>query len=123
MATVLLVEDDEIVQHVHKLMLNKLGYKVYIADNAQNTLSLISERSFDLIFVDIGLPDISGIELIKYIKTISQIPIVALTGYTSQVDHIACISAGASEVLHKPITSEKLKQLLNQYLLKRNEET
>lgn len=118
MATMLLVEDDAIVQHVHKMMLTKLGHEVHIADNAQNTLSLIKKLNFDLIFMDIGLPDMNGVQLIKQIKAISETPIVALTGYISQLDHIACISAGAAEVLHKPIASEELKRLVTQWLYK-----
>lgn len=119
MINVLLIEDDLIVQRVHQLMLTKLGCNVVIAGNGQQALEKISQDpSFSIIFVDIGLPDVSGFELIKTLRNLDfnnskSIPIIALTGYSGQIETQACLDAGATEVTYKPVVNSTLHQILH----------
>lgn len=118
MKKVLLVEDDLIVQRVHQMMLTKMNCHVDIAANGEDALKLQTQIKYDIIFVDIGLPDIPGFELIKKLKMMNDdnhytIPIIALTGYAGNSEKEACLNAGAVEVVYKPIINSTLRSLLN----------
>lgn len=118
MPTILLVEDEAIIQTVHSNMLKKIGYQVDIASNAKEVIS--KERNqYPLIFMDIGLPDISGIELTKKLRETNNpqknTPIVFLTAYSDLTLIKKCLSVGANEVYRKPITILILQDILKKY--------
>jgi two-component system, OmpR family, aerobic respiration control sensor histidine kinase ArcB len=120
MAKILLVEDNTIVQHVHKLIFNKLGHTVEIVDSGFKALEILKNKHvYDIIFVDIGLPDIKGFDLIKEIRSSliqdSNYPIIALTGYIGDAEKKSCLEAGATEVLHKPILLNTMADTLKRY--------
>lgn len=115
---VLLIEDDRIVQLIHRRMLTDLHCDIDLAHCGQEALSLLGQH--DIAFVDIGLSDMTGFELIKHIrkhqeKTRHTFPIIALTGYTGEKEKLTCLEAGADEVAVKPISIEKLGELLDKY--------
>jgi CheY-like chemotaxis protein len=116
---VLLVEDDLIVQRVHQLMLVKLGCQVDIASNGNEALKKVDESHYEVVFVDIGLPDISGFDLIQQLRKdylcMKDVPIFALTGYAGVKENQACMAAGATDVAHKPIISSTLRELLERH--------
>lgn len=116
---VLLVEDDTLIQIVHKQMLEELGYKVDIAECASKAINML-HNYYDIIFVDIGLPDMNGFDLIKAIREShpnrKRIPIIALTGYSEEPELQQCLQAGADKAVVKPITKTALGNLLEQYL-------
>jgi len=115
----LLVEDDKIVQLVHKKMLTALNCQVEIADNGTTALRMVTKNSYQIVFIDIGLPDISGFEVIKNLRSnesINQrIPIIALTGYTTEEEKQACLVAGANEVAIKPANADTLREIITRY--------
>lgn len=114
---VLLVEDNELIQIIHKHMLEELGCKVDIANSAHKALKML-HNDYSMIFVDIGLPDITGFELIKTIRkkqTIKYIPITVITGYSEDKERQQCLNAGANEVIIKPADKSMLKVILDQY--------
>jgi two-component system aerobic respiration control sensor histidine kinase ArcB len=112
---VLLIEDDALIQIIHKQMLEELECKVDVTDSAKKALDMLSEK-YDILFVDIGLPDINGFELIKRIRQINkkmaQIPIVVLTGYSDENEYQRCIQAGANQVAIKPVSVETLREII-----------
>lgn len=111
--TILLVEDEPIVQTVHSAMLKKLGYAVDIAKNAEEAINM-SKNSYDLIFMDVGLPDISGIQAAKKIREQQNTtPIVALTAYPLSEVKEECLAAGINEIATKPISPEHLTQIIH----------
>lgn len=120
MANILLIEDDIIVQHVHKLMFNKLGVTIDMIDSGLIALEKMRNTSYQIVFIDIGLPDISGIELIKTIhenpKTYGSPILIALTGYIGAQEHDASLAAGAHQVMHKPILLAHLSDTLKCYI-------
>lgn len=116
---VLVVEDDPIVQIVHRSMLEKLGCIVDLAVNGMQTLQKAS-NGYDLIFMDIGLPDKSGIAVTAEIRqqqhvNSKYVPIIALTAYTHEEVQNECLAAGADEVFTKPIKLDAFGQILNRY--------
>lgn len=116
---ILLVEDNPINQKVIKIMLNNHGCDIQIASNGKQALNL-STNDFDLIFMDLGLPDASGLDITKSIladKNFNQkTPIVALTGHVSEQDRQDCYKAGMSDFITKPINEADLVQVLVKYL-------
>lgn len=113
---ILLVEDAPIIQKVHELMLKKLGCKIDIASNGKEALRKIKNK-YELIFMDIGLPDIDGVTLAKQMRRYdNKIPIVALTAFDVKEILDESIEAGIDDILIKPIPLEQLKIILNRYV-------
>lgn len=116
---VLLVEDDPIVQKIHCIMLEKLGHRVDVVASGKEALKLFSQNSYDVILTDIGLPGMSGIEITAEIrrleKSITPIPIIAVTAYVQEDIQNDCLKAGANAVATKPLQLDALKQLLEQH--------
>jgi two-component system aerobic respiration control sensor histidine kinase ArcB len=115
---ILLVEDELAFQCIHKAALKKMGYNLDLAEDGEHAIRLFENNLYDLILLDIGLPDISGIEVGKIIRTHNKgrhIPILALTGYGKQVEP-QCLEAGFDEVLPKPIQLRLLEKILKEKL-------
>jgi two-component system aerobic respiration control sensor histidine kinase ArcB len=115
----LLVEDDTLIQIVHRQMLEELDCKVDIAECASKAITML-HQSYDIIFVDIGLPDMNGFELIKMMREKyllnANIPIIALTGYSEENERLQCLLAGANQVAVKPISKAALGILIEQHI-------
>ncbi|MCD6047485.1 MAG: putative sensory histidine-kinase / response regulator [Gammaproteobacteria bacterium] len=114
---ILLVEDDALIQFIHEHKLQMLGHDVTIAKTGKEALRLSDCMSFDLIFMDIGLPDISGDEVIKAIRQKEaaknqHTKIVALTAYSDTETNRKSLEAGADSVLCKPVEEKKLRETL-----------
>ena len=118
---ILLVEDDELIQRVHKTLLEKLGCTVSVAANAQQALSLY-ENGYDLIFMDVGLPEISGLEITQKIRQLEaaqnkHIPIIGLTGYAHLEDKQNCLKVGMDDVVIKPAKLIELRDIIKLWAL------
>jgi len=116
---ILVVEDNKLNQEVILHMLTDLNYTVDIASNANTALELLQKNSYDLALVDIGLPDISGIDLTKKIVKLglnkNGMSIIALTAHMLEEDSNNCIEAGMDAVMIKPLMEEDLIQTINKY--------
>lgn len=117
--TVLLVEDTYMVQVVHKRMLENLGLRVEIAASGEEALNKINTTAYDLIFMDIGLPGMSGIETATKIRQLASpkkdTPIIALTAFVDKKTQQACLEAGIDSFESKPTTQEKLSELVDYF--------
>ena len=119
---ILLVEDEPIVAKVHRAMLEKIGYLVTVANTGNTAVALAKNDFFNIIFMDIGLPDISGFDVTKNIREFHRnknlhIPIIGLTGYVQQEYKIKGLEAGMDAVETKPISMEDLKNIVEKYLV------
>jgi two-component system aerobic respiration control sensor histidine kinase ArcB len=118
MPKILLVEDDPLVQMTTKIMLNKLGCEIDTFSTGNEALEKAkNSNDYILFLVDVGLPDISGVEVIKKIRENkgAEATIIAVTGYTDDKTKQECLDAGVTEVLHKPILLDGFKDLLKRY--------
>ena len=115
--TVLLVEDDMLVQFVHQKMLTNLGCRVDAAENSRKALSML-KNDYKIIFVDIGLPDFNGFDLMKVMRQQYKlsVPIIALTGFFTEEEKERCLASGADAVLVKPVSQALLKDVLTKYI-------
>jgi DNA-binding response OmpR family regulator len=108
--SVLVIDDDPLIRESLITLLEADGFKVVVATRGIQGCSIISTHHFDLMIVDILLPDMSGIELIRWTREragLNGIPIVAISGYDRNY-LVAAISAGADEALHKPDQLDKI---------------
>lgn len=121
---ILLVEDQPLVRNVHQKMLAEMGHAPDVAEDGQQAIAMAKSYPYGLILMDIGLPDITGIDAsmqIRQTKTGKVTPIVALTGYALKDVEEKCLAADMNGVLTKPVTPETLQQLISSYALKYHE--
>lgn len=120
---ILLVEDEPIIQRVHKVMLEKMGCKVEVADTGERALAKFTDKYYEIVFLDIGLPDINGFDVAKEMRyrevERGYTPIIGITGYNSEEDKYRCLQAGMDEVVIKPAKPEELKAVVEKWLLAR----
>jgi two-component system, sensor histidine kinase and response regulator len=116
---ILVAEDNLINQQVILHILSKLGYQPEIAENGVQTLEMAKEKEYDLILMDMQMPEMDGLEATKIIRgSFSKQPIViALTANTMQGDEEHCLQAGMNDYLGKPIVLEELVQKLEKWAL------
>lgn len=112
---VLLIEDDQICQNVAKSIFEDLYCSVTLASTAQQALDLLDDN-YDVIFMDIGLPDKDGIALSQELRKRLHInvPIIATTAYAWDVNSYQ--EVGIDDYIKKPLTYAKLRRILNRYL-------
>ncbi len=113
---ILLAEDNRVNQKIMEKLLKRLGCNVEIAENGRIALDKLDESEFDLIFMDIQMPVMSGLEAIREIrrgKTSSQtIPIIALTAHALTEDKSECLEAGANVFLTKPVRRDLIQKAM-----------
>ncbi len=121
-ATILIVEDSPLVVIGMQLTLKPFHCIVEVAKNGTQAVEMAKTKQYDLIFMDVGLPDFSGIEATKKIRNFidvkhSQVPIVAVTGHAGNPDQRqACFDAGMQAILNKPAKSLELESALKRYV-------
>lgn len=114
-ARVLVVEDNDINRELVQQMLLRQGHLVTTASGGAEAVESCRHDSFDLILMDISMPEVDGIEAIKRIRAAElapEIDIVALTAHTAPEDHARILQAGFAEVVTKPVSSQGLKDLI-----------
>jgi signal transduction histidine kinase/CheY-like chemotaxis protein len=124
--SVLLVEDNAVNQRLATRMLEKRGHRVVLAGNGREALEALEKRVFDLIFMDVQMPEMDGFQAAAAIRekeagTGTHLPIVALTAHAMEGDRERCLAAGMDGYLTKPIRPRELDDVLGIYLARRAE--
>jgi CheY-like chemotaxis protein len=115
---VLVVDDDPVVGKSFNRVLSQKGYVVVTAENAQEALSKVQEGEYDVVFTDIKMPGMSGIELAERLKAERPwTPVVIVTGFGSTANQERAKVAGVSSFLQKPLSPEMIEGSLMQALL------
>jgi len=121
-AKILLVEDNEANQMFMKIVLQKFGLTIDLANDGVQAIDKFKNNSYDLIFMDENMPHKNGIEATKEIlqyegqSSLTHTPIIALTANALQGDKEKFIKAGMDEYLSKPLNKDQLVVILNYYL-------
>jgi two-component system, cell cycle response regulator DivK len=118
---VLLVEDNDTIRGAFAILLEESGYSVLQAGLGGDALRIAAEELPSLVLMDLGLPDLNGLEVTRRIKAdvrTSRIPVVALTGRALDSDVEACQQAGCTGYFTKPVDTRLLLAELPKYLLK-----
>jgi two-component system KDP operon response regulator KdpE len=106
--TVLLVEDEAPMRRFLRVALEGQGYRLLEAETAREGLSLAAGHQPDLALMDLGLPDMDGLELTKRLREWSKVPIIVLSARGQERDKIAALDAGADDYLTKPFSTGEL---------------
>jgi DNA-binding response OmpR family regulator len=108
MAHVLLVEDDPAVLHLLRAMADFGGFTSSQALSAKEALRRIKSESFDVILLDLGLPDLAGSQLIEIVRAVSDSPLIVLSEEADAATVIAALAAGADDFLAKPFMPREI---------------
>jgi DNA-binding response OmpR family regulator len=105
---VLLVEDDASIREVATLGLEQAGFRVTASGDGREALVRFRQGAFDLVVLDVMLPDISGVEVARRVRAESDVPIIMLTARSSEADLIIGLEAGADDYVAKPFSIHEL---------------
>ena len=105
---ILVVEDEKSIAHFISTVLNNNGYEAMRARTGQEALSMVSSHCPDLIILDLGLPDMDGMDLLKNIRSWSGLPVVVVSARGHERDKVAALDAGADDYLTKPFGTAEL---------------
>lgn len=105
---ILIVEDDRAVRNLISTTLQINDYEYDLAIDGKNALQLMTSNKYDIVFIDLGLPDIDGIEIIKKFRDFSTTPIIVISARTNDEDKIEALDAGADDFLTKPFNVDEL---------------
>lgn len=107
-ARILLIEDEERIARFMELELNHEGYEVVIENNGIDGLNRLKNEEFQLVLLDIMLPEIDGIEVCSLIRDFSNIPIIMVTAKDAITDKVKGLDIGADDYITKPFAIEEL---------------
>lgn len=119
---VMVVEDNEKNRKLMRVVLKAKGYNVIEAATGEEALNILRNQKPDIILMDIQLPGIDGITLIKQIKgtpTLKDTPIIAVTAYAMKGDEEKIMEAGCDAYVSKPINTQELPLIVEKYIKKR----
>jgi two-component system KDP operon response regulator KdpE len=106
--SILIVDDEAQMRRLLRTSLENEGFKITLAENGTEAIRLAESTRFDLIILDLGLPDIDGIEVLKKFRTWIKYPIIILSARTDESDIISALNVGANDYLTKPFRSGEL---------------
>ncbi|GHG12967.1 response regulator transcription factor [Streptomyces zaomyceticus] len=108
MAKVLLVEDDPSVRSALRRCLSDASYTVRDCGTALGGLRAVLDEPFDVMVLDLGLPDLDGLEMLRMLRTVSDIPVVVATARRDEREIVRVLGSGADDYLVKPFSAEHL---------------
>lgn len=120
---ILLAEDEHINQTLARILLENEGWRVTLAENGREVLAAMEDMDFDLILMDIQMPEMDGLETTRNIREKEQqgggrrVPIVAMTAHAMKDDRDRCLAAGMDDYLSKPIIPETMFAVIDKILL------
>ncbi len=106
--TILVVEDDAPVRNLITVTLKSHDYKFLTAQNGESAIMQASSYNPDIVLLDLGLPDMDGVDVIKKIRSWSNMPIIVISARSEDTDKIDALDAGADDYITKPFSVEEL---------------
>jgi DNA-binding response OmpR family regulator len=116
---ILLIDDEKAYANVIKEALEKIGVRVHLAHDAMEALNQYSEINPDLILLDVMMPGVDGLSLLRWLREHSEqngVPIHIVSAKAQQSDRDAAMKAGANGFLSKPFTVDELREVISQYI-------
>ena len=105
---ILVVEDDPTVRNLITTTLRSNNYRYITASNGEAAIMAATTQQPDIVFLDLGLPDLDGVEIIQRIRTWSQMPIIVISARSEDSDKVSALDAGADDYLTKPFSVTEL---------------
>lgn len=119
-STVIVIEDDQQIRRFIIASLENAKLQVYNAETGQQGLIEVGTRKPDVVMLDLGLPDIDGIEIIAQIRSWSTVPIIVLSARSEEAEKVKALDAGADDYLTKPFGSAELLARIRAQLRRRS---
>lgn len=113
---VLVVDDEPQIRRLLRITLDAAGYAVSEAETGRRGLAQIATQPPDAILLDLGLPDMSGVEVVRQVREWSQVPVIVVTVQAAEADKVAALDAGADDYLTKPFSAAELTARLRALL-------
>ncbi len=121
---ILIVDDDRSILNLISASLNKAGYEVVTAENGRTALQLTSRRSFDLVFLDVAMPGLSGLDILTLMKAgRPDTPVIMLTGITEDVVRDEALVRDAFAYIPKPFNMRDITAMADQLLVNSEKKT
>src|SRR5215471_8193491 len=105
---ILVVEDESRIAQIVRDYLERAGYRVAIAGNGTDALAFARSRHPDLVVLDLGLPQMDGLEVTRALRTQSNVPIIMLTARVDESDKVIGLELGADDYITKPFSPKEL---------------
>ena len=105
---ILVIEDEKSISHFISTVLNNNGYEAMQARSGSEALSMISSHCPDLIILDLGLPDMDGMDILRQLRTWSSLPVVVVSARSHERDKVQALDMGADDYLTKPFGTDEL---------------
>lgn len=113
MKKILMIDDDKDLSMITQDMLEDYGYSVTLAESAEEAYDILRNQVFELLILDINLPDGTGFEVCKELRSVSQVPIIFCSARTSEDDRIQGLDIGGDDYLPKPYSLRELLSRVN----------
>lgn len=120
MSKILIVEDEASFSEALEFLLTKEGFTVEVATDGKKALEQFEANGADLILLDLMIPEISGTEVCRIIRTTSQVPIIMLTAKDAEIDKVVGLELGADDYVTKPYSSRELLARIKAVLRRQN---
>lgn len=121
-AKILLIEDDENITDFMTVVLEKADYQLTIAENGMTALTAFQTENFDLVLLDLGLPDIDGIELLKIIRKRMILPVIIISARNNETEKVTALDLGADDYVTKPFGTNELMARIRTALRHKNKQ-
>ena len=108
MTKILIVEDESSFSEALAFLLGKEGFETRVAEDGRKALEIFNSEGADLILLDLMIPEVSGVEVCRTIRTTSQVPIIMLTAKDAEIDKVVGLELGADDYVTKPYSSREL---------------
>ena len=108
MTKILIVEDESSFSEALAFLLGKEGFEVSVAEDGRAALNHFAKEGADLILLDLMIPEVSGVDVCRTIRTTSQVPIIMLTAKDTEIDKVVGLELGADDYVTKPYSSREL---------------
>jgi len=108
MTRILIVEDEASFSEALAFLLTKEGFETAIAEDGRQAINMFNADGADLILLDLMIPEVSGVEVCRAIRTQSQVPIIMLTAKDAEIDKVVGLELGADDYVTKPYSSREL---------------
>ena len=105
---ILVIEDEKSISHFISTVLNNNGYEAMQAQTGEEALSMISSHCPDLVILDLGLPDMDGLDILRSLRSWSSLPVVVVSARSHERDKVAALDLGADDYLTKPFGTVEL---------------
>jgi DNA-binding response OmpR family regulator len=110
---ILIIDDDKDLSMIISDMLNDYGYEVTLSPDSETAFELLKNNSFQLILLDINLPDAIGFDVCRELRRISSVPVIFASARTSETDRVSGLDIGGDDYISKPFSMKELLSRIN----------